>query len=278
MRFVLIAGLIASVKLFTYITGRPNPVDNTMMAVGTPVINVIRRIGEGIGGLVHIFRLPSLLNENKQLKAQNAQLKQDMNQLVFLQNEISDLQTQLTLKPGKGFKLVNASVVSRPFDLWLETAMINAGSREGVAVGDLVVNNDGVVGKVVEVRRTSSRIQLISSPEFRLGVIASVANAEREGRAEGVLRGIDQHSLQLLYVKAGTPVEIGQKVFTRGNLSFEGFENLALQSENRPRGVFIGTITQKKVEQSSRLRLVVEPAADVNRLGNVAIYTSEHAQ
>ena len=278
VRFLLIAAFIACVKLFTAITGRPNPVDNAMMAVGTPVINVIRRMGEGIGGLIHVFRLPTLLNENRELHAENAQLHQELNKQLFLENEIGDLEKQLALKPGRNFKLVNATVVSRPFDLWLESAMVNAGSREGVSVGDLVVNCDGVVGKVIDVRRTSSRIQLISSPEFRLGAIATVADAQREGRAEGVVRGIDQHNLQMLYVKAGTPVEIGQKVFTRGNLSYEGFENLALHSENRPRGVYIGTITQKRVEQSSRLNLVVEPAADVNRLGNVTIYISERTK
>lgn len=278
VRFVLIAAFIAIVKLFTAITGRPNPVDNAMMAVGTPVINVVRRIGEGVGGLVHIFRLPSLLKENSQLTAENERLQQQLEQQVHLENEVAQLRAQLGIAPARGFTIVNASVTSRPYDLWLETAMLNAGSREGVAVGDLVVNNDGVVGKVVEVRRTSSRMQLISSPEFRLGAIAGAQDVSRESRAEGVVRGLDQRRMEMLYVKAGTPVEIGQKVFTRGNRSFEGFDNLALHDENRPRGIFIGTITEKKVEQSSRLELILEPAADVNRLGNVAIYTSERAQ
>ncbi len=277
-RFVLIAGLIAIVKLFTAITGRPNPVDNAMMAVGTPVINVVKRIGEGIGGLVHVFRLPTLLKENTQLRSENEQLHRQMEEQLHLQNEITDLQKQLGLTASRGFRILNATVTSRPYDLWLETAMVNVGSRDGVAIGDLVVNNDGVVGKIVDVRRTSSRIQLISSPEFRLGAIAGAQDVAKESRAEGVVRGIDQHNMELLYVRAGTPVDIGQKVYTRGNISNEGFENLALHSENRPRGVFIGTISEKRVEQSSRLSLVIEPAADVNRLGNVSIFTWERDQ
>ena len=277
VRFALIAAFIFIVKLFTFFTG-PNPVDNAIMAVGTPVINVVKRIGEGIGGLVHVFRLPSLLKENSQLRADNGELQRQLGETLHLRNELQELRRQLDIREPRSYDKVNALVTSRPYDLWLETAMVNAGSREGVAIGDLVVNNDGVVGKVVEVRRTSSRIQLISSPEFRLGAIAGAQDVERESRAEGVVRGIDQRNMEMLYVKAGTPVEVGQKVFTRGNFSFEGFENLALHNENRPRGIFIGTITEKKVEQSSRLRLVLEPAADVNRLGNVTIYTSELSQ
>ncbi|MCB1220388.1 MAG: rod shape-determining protein MreC [Planctomycetales bacterium] len=278
VRFALIAGFIFLVKLFTFISGRPNPVDNAITAVGTPVVNVVKRIGEGIGGLVHVFRLPTLLKENSRLESENAELKRKLEENLHLQNEVAELQKQLGIRPAKGFKLVHASVTSRPYDLWLETALVNAGSRDGVAVGDLVVNSEGVVGKVVDVRRSSSRIQLISSPEFRLGAIAGAQDIVKESRAEGVVRGIDQRSMEMLYVKAGTPVEIGQKVYTRGNISYEGFQNLSLQDENRPRGIFIGTITEKKVEQSSRLGLVLEPAADVNRLGSVAIYTSEHGE
>ncbi|MCB1217299.1 rod shape-determining protein MreC [bacterium] len=278
VRFALIAGFIAVIKLFTAVTGRPNPIDNAMMAVGTPVINVVRRIGEGIGGLVHVFRLPSLLKENGELQSENELLKRQLEESLHYQNEVAELQKQLGIKQARNFTQVHASVTSRPFDLWLESAMVNAGSREGVAVGDLVVNSVGVVGKVTDVRRTSSRIQLISSPEFRLGAIAGAQDAVLESRAEGVVRGIDQRSMELLYVKAGTPVEVGQKVYTRGNLSYEGFQNLSLQNENRPRGIFIGTISEKRVEQSSRLELVLEPAADVNRLGSVTIYTSEHGE
>ncbi|MEZ5339523.1 MAG: rod shape-determining protein MreC [bacterium] len=278
VRFALIAGFIAIIKLFTAVTGRPNPIDNAMMAVGTPVVNVVRRIGEGIGGLVHVFRLPSLLKENGELQSENELLKRQLAESLHYQNEVAELEKQLGIKPARNFKLVHASVTSRPFDLWLESAMVNAGSRDGVAVGDLVVNSVGVVGKVTDVRRTSSRIQLISSPEFRLGAIAGAQDAVLESRAEGVVRGIDQRSMELLYVKAGTPVEVGQKVYTRGNLSYEGFQNLSLQNENRPRGIFIGTISEKRVEQSSRLELVLEPAADVNRLGSVTIYTSERSE
>ena len=60
VRFALIAGFIFLVKLFTFISGRPNPVDNAITAVGTPVVNVVKRIGEGIGGRLRLVGMETL--------------------------------------------------------------------------------------------------------------------------------------------------------------------------------------------------------------------------
>src|SRR5688500_17606873 len=73
--FLGIAILIALAKTVTLITGRSNPVDRAINVAATPLVAVARYTAEGFASLGHIFRLPSLLRENRKLRDENAQLQ-----------------------------------------------------------------------------------------------------------------------------------------------------------------------------------------------------------
>jgi rod shape-determining protein MreC len=258
---IVLALLVATIKSCTLLTGRTNPVDQAITTLASPVVYVIERIGDGLGSLRHIFRIPSLLREERRLKAENELLERRNAELDQLTAENEQLKHLLKLRVPSGFTPRSATVIARPYDLWVESVIIDAGRNEGVRHGNLVVNEQGVVGKVTEVEAGYSRVQLISSPLFSLAAVSG------DSRDEGVVRGVDARKLLLDFIPAGSKLATGEKVFTLGNESYAGADN------NRPRGVLIGSVTGRIADANGFLTITVEPAASINRLSWVVVFT-----
>lgn len=259
--FIILALLIASIKSCTLLTGRTNPVDQAITTLTSPVVYVIKRIGEGLGSLVHIFNIPSLLREERRLSAENELLDRRLQEKEQLESENKQLKQLLKLRVPAGFKPLSATVIARPYDLWLESAIINVGRDAGVHQGNLVVNEQGVVGKISEVEKTYSRVLLISSPQFALAAVSG------DSRDEGVVRGVDVRTMELDYIPAGSKIATGEKLFTLGQEGYAGAEN------NRPRGVLIGSVSGRVADPNGFLKITITPAAQVNRLGWVVVFT-----
>jgi len=258
---IVLALLVASIKSCTLLTGRTNPVDQAITTLASPVVYVIERIGDGLGSLRHIFRIPALLREEQRLTAENELLERRNAELAQLKAENKQLKSLLKLHVPAEYKPLSATVITRPYDLWLESVIIDKGRSEGVRHGNLVVNEQGVVGKVSEVEAGYSRVQLISSPLFTLAAVSG------DNRDEGVVRGVDARRMTLDFIPAGSQIATGEKLFTLGNESYAGADN------NRPRGVLIGSVTGRIADANGFLTITVEPAASVNRVSWVVVFT-----
>ena len=258
--FLAVAVVIAAAKGCAIKTGHSNPVDRAITTIASPAVYVVRRCGEGLGSLVHIFSIPSLLRENNRLLAENAYLNRQVTELKALRAENERLR-ELSRLRTPGYRSVLCNVIARPYDLWCESVLVDAGRDQGVRVGNIAVNSQGVAGKVAEVEPDRSRVQLITSPQFRLGAVSEST------REEGVIRGVDWRTLVLDYIPAGSKIALDEKVFTLGEETYAGGDN------NRPRGVYIGTIVSRKVDKNGFLEVIVEPAVNPNRLGTLAVLT-----
>jgi rod shape-determining protein MreC len=257
---VVLGIVLAGLKTCAVLTRRANVVDQTISRATTPPAFTLKRIGEGFISLGHIFEVPTLLRENNRLKQENAFLQQQLDRVQALKQENERLGAMLKIQSPK-YAPVAAIVIARPYDLWLESVLINAGRDKGVRLGNLVLNAKGVVGLVSEVEGERCRVQLISSPRFRLGAVSAVS------RDEGVIRGVDWRTLVFDYLPAGAHITLGEKVYTLGEETFPGGDN------NRPKGEFIGTVTNKKVDKNGFLEITVEPAISTNQLGAVVVMT-----
>jgi cell shape-determining protein MreC len=273
--FLGIAILIAVVKTITVITGRTNPVDRAINVVAAPLVTVVRYTGEGFASLGHIFRLPVLLRENRQLREENALLKRTSSEADLLKTTNSDLRATLALS-NLPYRTVNATVIARPYDLWLEQVVLDVGARDGVRSGNLVINPAGVVGVVDDkVESSMCWVTLLSSPDLRLAAVTA-------GGVEGVIKGYDTSSmhlegvrgqpggdtgnLQLSRVKGGS-IKLGEKVFTSGIVPS------AAEGGRRPRGQLIGSVIHRSEDVNGTQDVRVEPAVNTNRINVVTVLT-----
>jgi rod shape-determining protein MreC len=82
--------------------------------------------------------------------------------------EIQRLEAILNLPSRREFRYEVARVVRRDLNAWWQQIVIRKGKDYNIPVGAAVVFSGGVVGRVVEVGAFTSRVELITSPNFRM--------------------------------------------------------------------------------------------------------------
>ncbi len=198
--------------------------------------------------------IAELQSENSRLKAQQATSQYQRNQLAEYQGLTSAADT---LRQA----LVPAHVVAYgPAQSFSRTVTIDAGSAAGVAPDQTVLNDDGLVGRVLRVTRTTATVLLIVDTESVVGgrVGASMKVGFVTGRG-----GLGDHgTLELQLVdQAAAPAE-GDTVVTWG--SKDGAPYVS--------GVPIGRVTAvyASLRESSQ-RAVISPYVDFGALDLVGV-------
>lgn len=85
-----------------------------------------------------------------------------------LQAEISRLEAILDLPSRREYRYEVARVIRRDLSAWWQHLIIRKGRDYDIPKGAAVVFAGGVVGRVTEVNAFTSRVELISSPNFRM--------------------------------------------------------------------------------------------------------------
>jgi cell shape-determining protein MreC len=281
-----ISVLVVVVKTCTLITGRTNPVDQAINRAATPFVVVMRLTAQGIGSLGHVFRLPSLLRKVKELDEENTLLKRRTAEADAIRVENEQLKQALGLT-RRDFRSVRAVIVARPYDLWLDEVMLDVGSRHGVKRGDLVTNASGVVGVVSDhIESDYCWVTLVTSPRFRLAVVTGIS------RTHGMIRGsanrlkvenvrsradaVEKNTsstpgdLDMFYVKAGSQVELGEKIFTDGVADSSSSADTTAIVE-RPSGILVGYVRHRDTDPNGYLNIVAEPAVNPNKISIVSV-------
>ena len=99
---------------------------------------------------------------------------------TLLEGEVERLERFLNLPPRETHDYEVARVIRRDINAWWQSITIRKGRDFNIPNGAAVVFEGGVVGRVVEVNAYTSRIELISSPNFRMA-------ASFEGEARPVV-------------------------------------------------------------------------------------------
>lgn len=85
-----------------------------------------------------------------------------------LEAEIERLEAILNLPSRREFRYEVARVIRRDLSAWWQHIIIRKGRDSDIPLGAAVVFSGGVVGRVVEVSAFTSRVELITSPNFRM--------------------------------------------------------------------------------------------------------------
>jgi len=103
-----------------------------------------------------------LLEENERLLRENLMLSGQMQQFDFLKQENGHLRALLGSVSGAGVKKAVAEVMAIDNNPYSHQIVINKGSLHGVFEGQAVLDEQGVVGQILHVGPTNSRVLLIS--------------------------------------------------------------------------------------------------------------------
>ena len=174
--FTVITVFIVFVLIFSFSFSR-----NILFSIGTP----FWRMGSGINNFFYnsleILRSKSsLLAENQILQnnIKKGQKDEELNKILIQEN--ADLKDLLGRK-NISSKTVLASVLVKPSFSPYDTLIVDAGTNEGIEVGDKVtVDGNVFIGQVSEVYTSSSKVILYSSPDYKVLVLVGSNNVEKE--------------------------------------------------------------------------------------------------
>ena len=104
------------------------------------------------------------------LKAQNSQLKNELAGSSVARNRAAELDGLLASSKSTGYALVPARVVAvGPAQSFSRTVTIDAGRSSGVHPDMTVLNNDGLVGRVLRADRSTATVLLLVDRESVVG-------------------------------------------------------------------------------------------------------------
>jgi len=169
--------------------------------------------------------LRELRSENDSLKEQLASLEQRLidYQEAYLENQ--RLRRLLDFRSTIQAETIPAQVVLHDLTGWFQTLMVDKGFRDQIAPDMAVVNDEGVVGRILDVSDRYARVLLVTDPGSSIDAII------QRNRVRGIVSGKDANTCILKYVRGNLDVQVGDLITTSGK---DGVF---------PKGLRLGTVT-----------------------------------
>ena len=216
------------------------------LAVTAPVEGVFERSA----------RFRRSLDENERLRAETAALSADVSRLREASAENAQLRSLLQFDDSTEVRRVVGRVVSKEITEQTNLLTIDVGARDSIEIGMPVVNERGIVGKVVLVSRRYSVVMPHQNTQFRVPAVIDDLGREGVVRWEGA--SFDQLTME--YVVKTEPVERGMLVVTS---PFSGVF---------PAGVPVGRVdTAYAAPGRNDYVIHLTPAAPVSEVGYVYV-------
>ena len=204
-----------------------------------------------------------LRRDNATLRSDTDRLEQRNRTLEALATENEQLTALLAIRNSLDYATTGARVISRELADVNRIVTIDAGSEDGLKIGDVVVGAGGaLVGRVTEIGAGAARVTLINDPAST--VIGEIVTGRATGEVVGDLGG----TLVMDKIDATQRITIGDEVVTAG-ISL----GKAVRSPY-PKGLVIGRIIDVTRDPNAVVQTAfVEPAVDLDRLEAVLVIT-----
>ncbi|WP_439532340.1 rod shape-determining protein MreC [Polymorphobacter sp.] len=250
----LVSGAVVATGLVMLLIARVNPegsarIRSVVMDIVAPIWSVVRAPVDGIGRAGdEVGAYFGAVSRNRRLEAELAAARAALQAAAADRQALRQLKRFQPVAEPQRRLIITARIVSATPGSVVRTAIIAAGARDGVRVGQPAISADGLIGRTVEVGRHSARLLLLSDPASRVPVVIV-----RTG--ESALVSGDNSPILLLSDRAGAdvPLQAGDELLTSG------------EGGIYPPGVPVGRII------SPDLPLKVRPAASPMGAGFVRI-------
>lgn len=224
-------------------------VQTLMAPVQQGVDLVIRPV---VGFVDGVSNVAGLSDQNDRLEAEVQRLEQRLLETAALERRVAELEAINDFAPPEDLATVTARIYSAGPSTFDQIRLIDRGSNHGIVVGQAVVDEDGLIGRIDLVTKTSARVRLITDPLVSVGVRLQDTNQT------GVTTGRGDELLRLDMFDATEPVREGAVVLTDGSLF--------------PPGIVVGFADEtKSADVGFALRTTVDPAAAFSQLDFVKI-------
>ncbi len=260
----LVIVLLASLVLLALqVAGYLQPIKGGITQLTSPAQLSATSFSETAADFVDfVLEFGTLRQRVTELEDQNASLAAEIADKAELERENQQLRQLFGFRQARpGLELRGAQVVARVIGQestnFLGFITVDLGTAQGIRVGMPVVTPQGLVGRINEVRESTSDVLLIQNVNSFVSVIL------QSSRLQGVINGLPNGDLIVDFIQQGPPFSRGELVLTSG------------YGGSFPKGIPVGTVVQITPSDINVLQqAVLEPAVDPDRLELVAIVTN----
>ncbi len=192
--------------------------------------------------------------ENRRLMDEIMKMREERQVWEETRRENEKLRALLALKERERHYVTSARVIARGTDQWSHTLVLDKGSADGIKKDMVAVTEQGLVGKIADVRESYASLLLVTDISF------SAAARLQDGRTEGILSGTGSKMCQLKYIPYDEDVKPGGIVIT------SGLDSLF------PAGIPLGHVAKVSRKESGLFQYIeVVPSVDNTKIEVVAI-------
>lgn len=217
-------------------------------------------VDEWRGRLVSFFvDKAQLQEENTALKQEISLLKQELNGLKDTALENERLREMLNYQAEtKGqYDLQAAKIIAENDDNLQHTLILNQGTNNGIQSGMTVINQKGLIGRIINVQPNTSEVLLLTDHESAVGARVWTTR-ETVGVAEG--GGDNDAFLKLIHLAHDAEIQEGDEIITSG---LDGIF---------PADIRIGQIVNVKFDASGLTKAAyIQPYVEFTKLEEVFI-------
>lgn len=259
---LLVAGTLTLITIGLMVlslSGFLTPIQNLILR---PISSIQAWIALRVAVIRDVLTSPrdvaSLQAEVARLEADVARLEQE---IISLREQAVEAEILAALleyaRSQPESRSIATNVIGQDVSPFLRSIWIGLGSDANLSKGMPVVTERGLVGRVVEVRPTVSRVQLITDPEAVVNVKLQLA------RTDGVLAARFNGELWVDLIDQSAEVSVGELVLTSG------------LGGNYPTDIPIGQVLNvRSLDYELFQQAVIQPSVDFDSLQIVLVITN----
>jgi rod shape-determining protein MreC len=208
---------------------------------------------DNVGG--SISSRNALIQENLALKAEQLRLKAQVQRLTALELENNQLKALMSSSAEVQGKVLVAQLLAVATEPFVNQVLLDKGSKDGVFIGQPVLDANGVMGQIIQVGPLTSRVLLIN--DAHSGVSVQVA---RNGIRAIAVGDAYTGRIRLMHVPQTADVRVGDMLITSG------------LGDHFPEGYPVGQVLSVVKDPGLQFATIaVEPAAHLDRSRGVLL-------
>ena len=152
----------------------------------------------------------NVYEENQNLKDQIIKLSSEKLNYIFLENENKKLKEIIGEEQNLTDGVISKVLIDKD-GKFLKSIILNKGTKDGIKIGMVVLENSYLVGQIIETNYTTSRAILISDLNSNIPVVLE------PGSFQSILSGTGKDYGKIKYSKNKLPLDENMIVYTSGS-------------------------------------------------------------